>query len=526
MSMAKRCLAGLVCILFCLTLWGCGGEKDTDGKQLLNTEGMTDAQKAVVITAESFWLRGNRGQYDMSSMNKVGVGSVSRRITKYKAPEDYTVQNRGYTDCSGFAFDVYLNALGVEIIAGSPYTKTYAETMPNRVLREKPNSSGFDQMSEEELKKKEKEFRDTLQPGDIIVYRYTGDTGGHTLVYVGNGMVIHSSGSSYNYDQKKENFEEQGTYLYDSIDMFFNDPESRRYLFNKHIYAIVRPLNAFNGEIPEATVTRMNNMRGIVAEKLATRTYGQTVNVGEEITFTFHLENHNKTKKTLNVTDTVPANTTYVSGAQTVTDNQLSWTVDVPANGTADVSYTVKVTGNGAVKGTGAVDGIAVECPAIKVGNTLDAQERQSIATQAAAASQLSGLERINEIYTKALGKAALEKVTIQEMNAKIFEDWAGDFALYREGELFNLVAPHLYGGRRVAEQEVPSENSNARTRMLTKELMIVGDIILTHEGWYLFTGEGILNAQTGENLPLSWLEPLLTYETFAILRPSLISDL
>ncbi len=73
---------------------------------------------------------------------------------------------------------------------------------------------------------------------------------------------------------------------------------------------------------------------------------------------------------------------------------------------------------------------------------------------------------------------------------------------------------------------QMSEEESNGRTRMLTKELMIVGDIILTHEGWYLFTGEGILNTQTGENLPLSWLELLLTYETFVTLRPSLISDL
>jgi predicted small lipoprotein YifL len=69
-----------------------------------NTEGMTDLQKAIVVTAESYYLRGKYAQYDQYDLTKkssAGIENVNRRLVGVKAPEDYTAQNYGYTDCSG-----------------------------------------------------------------------------------------------------------------------------------------------------------------------------------------------------------------------------------------------------------------------------------------------------------------------------------------------------------------------------------------------------------------------------------------
>lgn len=529
MTLWKRTTAMLLCLLL---LCGCSPKTEpttqptvpgapTEPKKdvVVLTEGMTDEQKAVVITAESFYLRGNRAQYDMGS---VGSG-VERRVVGKKAPEDYTAQNRGYTDCSGFTYDVYYTALGHKITGGTAYTGNYVKSAPNRILKEWPESK-FQDFTAEQLKAKETEFRNALQPGDIVCYRYAGDDGGHAMLYVGNGMIIHSSGSSYNTDEKKERFEENGTYLYDSIDQYF-DPTHRRYLFNKYCYVILRPLDAFESEIPEATRTRMESMRGIVAEKLSSLTYGQTVNPNDELTFTFNLENHANVAKTLIVTDTVPTGTAYLSGAQTVSGDTLSWSVTVPAGGTAQVSYKVKVTGAAGetVKGSGAVDGIVTECLPLTIGRTLTADEQAAIVTQATATSDKVGIDRVNEIYTNVLGIAPLDGYAVDSLTEALFDLWGGDYIMKRDGELYGAVAPYLYGGKMMAEEDKSSHNYVNRTRLLTKELMIVGDVIFADNEIFVFVSDGVYNTDTGEMFAPEVLESFICKDFFVVFRPSLM---
>jgi len=131
-----------------------------------------------------------------------------------------------------------------------------------------------------------------------------------------------------------------GTFLYEPISTLLS-PNSQRSILNKRIYVILRPLLGFNGKIPTHTLQRMNMMRGIRAEKLSSHNRGQTVAPGETITFTFRIANRSNLEKQLSITDTVPANTLYLSGAQTVSENQLSWSVTVPAYSTVEVSYNV-----------------------------------------------------------------------------------------------------------------------------------------------------------------------------------------
>ena len=520
MQLLKRITAVVVVAVLCCAMGACGSKKE---KVVVDIEGLTDAQKAIVITAESYFLRGNRAQYDMGSL----VKGVERRLVKRKYPEDYTSQNRGYTDCSGFVYDVYWHALGIEVSGGSAWTKTYADQKMYRVLRERPIADEFDKLSEEELETKRQEFANALQPGDIIVQRYQGDESGHAMLYVGNGMYIHSSGSSYDKENMVEKFEEEGTYLYDPIENFYN-PEHRRYLFDKATYTILRPLEGFNGVIPETTLTRMGVMRGIMAEKLASHTYGQTVNVDEIVTFTFRLENNSNIKKTLTVTDTVPANTAYIEGAQTVNGDQLAWTVTVPAEGTAEVSYTVKVTGaaGNIIKGSGAVEGIAVECPAVTVGNTLTKSQQETLVGQIQVSKELRGAAWVNALYTAATGKAAFaDGITEETLVNKVFVDWISEWTFDSEAELSGMIAPNLYGGSKVTELLAKGEQAAARTRMVEKEYLLVGDVILTNDALYVFIGDGLLNTLTAETVSLDVLERLLVKDYFAVLRPSLMNE-
>ena len=493
---------------------------------VVNTEGMTDLQKAIVITAESYYLRGNYAQYDMGTLYSGSKGKIERRITGFNAPEDYTRQHTGYIDCSGFVCDVYKIALGMRISSGTPWTKTLS-TSSYAVLKETPYDSGFTKMTAEQLAAKAQKFTETLQPGDVIVYRYADKDGGHAMLYVGNGMMIHSRGNSYSQTNNKENYEENGTFLYDPIADTLLKEGDRRYLFDKAVYVILRPLAAFKDEIPEATAARMEIMRGIMAEKISSHTYGQNVAPGQEISFTFFFKNHSNMTKTLTVTDTVPEYTTYVSGAQKVDGSTLTWSVSVPAGGSAEVSYTVKVNTDApagkTVKSSSTVCGINVNCPEVAIGNTLTQEQQAAVAT---AFTQLKGskdgIALVNAIYEQACGKTVFAEQTVSAIWEKIALASASDSIINPNAPYAAILAPNLYGGKQIAAPKTGAPSVRMRTRMVTAELLFPGDVVMAGEALYLYTTEGLWDLQTKEKSADNRLETLIAEDRFVVLRPSL----
>ncbi len=528
MSFLKRSLVMVLALCMLASVTACKNlDKDV---YLVNTEGMTPLQKAVVVTAESYYLRGNYAQYDMSNFTASDYYSdFERRLVGEKAPEDYTAQNTGFTDCSGFVFDVYKTALGMEITAGSAWTKGYCDSTKHTVLKEFPINGGFDSFSDEQLKAKEDEFKNTLQPGDIMVYRNAGDTGGHAMLYVGNGMMIHSSGSSYNYEQGKENFEEKGTYLYESIDDTLLNKEHKRYLANHHVYVILRPIDNFDGEIPENTVTRTETMRGIVAEKLSSHTYGQTVNPGDEMTFTFRIKNDSKIKKTVTVKDTVPMFTEYISGADKVSDKSLEWEVKLAAGETKEVSYKVKVKDGEEALGQyitsdSSVCGIPVNCPKVKIAKTLSETQQNAVkkAMEELKGKEQKGIALINAVYEKACKKAAFTEKTVDELWSGVLDPWSADYVMSAEQPLSKMIAPNLYGGRMIAETITNNYQFKNRTRMVKADLLTVGDILVANEALYMFMGDALIDLEISKTVETEFLSSLPATKRFVVLRPSM----
>ena len=494
---------------------------------IVNTEGMTDLQKAIVVTAESFYMRGKYAQYDQYSMTSSNASEVDRRTYGIMAPEDYTAQFTSYTDCSSFVYDVYISALGMSISNTFPFTKTLCESSAYRVLREQPVKNKFAEMTAEQLAAKEKEFRETLQPGDIIVHRNAKNTSGHAILYVGHGMRIHSTGTSYDYTTATDKGRETGTYRYESIDNLFN-PNSGEYLFGKSVYVILRPLSKFTREIPENTQQRMGLMRGIKAEKLCSHTYGQTVNPGDTLTFTFRLQNNSNITKPLTITDTVPDGATYVSGAQTVNGKALSWTVTVPTGETVDVSYSVKVDST-TVTGTyiqsnSTVSGIAVNCPRVMVAKTLtDAQQQAVTAALADLKDSAKGIALVNAIYEKACGKSVFTQQDTAALWNDLVDTYSGMGSFFTgKKPLAPMVAPCLYGGRTMSEQHNIPALTRYRTRLVTNSVLVIGDIVLADSDLYLFTGEGLYNLTKPETTTLKNPKSLLSANKFVVLRPSM----
>jgi hypothetical protein len=243
------------------------------------TLALTDAQIALIETAKAYLQRGYRQQYDDTSM---GANSEYRWQIGQFAPEDYTSQKWGYLNCAAFTYECYRNALGMDLgsryttnalckyylnggkVGASEYPYYYSNTL---------NVSASDRVAEQE------KFMSTLVPGDLVVILREGGYG-HVMMYIGNGVLIHSSGSSFGYSSDSETYEPTIRYM-NVLGYLFN-PESTNYLFREvadttnggmrpyiETLAIVRPLDSFGGDIPENTQNRVENLVGILAEKLS-----------------------------------------------------------------------------------------------------------------------------------------------------------------------------------------------------------------------------------------------------------------
>lgn len=524
----------------------------------LDLTGMTEVQKAVVTTAESFFLRGSRAQYEDTRFLNTSKLLYYRWAVQQRLLEEYTSQNIGFLQCAAFCYEVYRNALDLDLIYEDKvcyYTSRF-DSNANHVLRETPVASGFSKMTSEQLEQKKQEFISALQPGDIIVYRVK--TNGHAMLYVGNDTIIHSGGSVYNWDNKTEVYEENGTVRKDSIDFFFEKGQTR-YLFNKQSYCIIRPIVDFNvTEIPQKTLSRMGEMRGVLAEKLASHTAGQTASPGEEITFTFSLENMTKEKKSLTVTDTLPLYTEFVKGDFTLTDNTLNAKAELPAGAKIEVSYTVRVAIDAPlgtlIESESFVSDIPTNCPEITVGKTLSSKEQDNLvkAINALDENKLTGIPLANAIYEKALGRKALSETdgtVILEDLFRLYSDalenktaesdanfpwyWR---ALDPSSSYLSMIAPNLYGGRYVAENTSSAPLTdlewfqNKRARYVSSNQLVPGDLIFTSisskdlkTSVYLFTGDALLDLQNRNLMPADLLlSRLVSDRYFVVLRPSL----
>lgn len=166
--------------------------------------------EAVLAMADAYFFQGPQLNYDMTN----------KRQNLNGLPNDATADRTMYLDCSSYASTVYYNALvtaegGSKGVAGSAATKTYMaeicggyadEKRPQYVAYFKRSSKNADSweggvgsralsLSGTEVLQA---LMDSLQPGDILVTRKGTATpeNGHAMLYVGNGYILHSTGTS------------------------------------------------------------------------------------------------------------------------------------------------------------------------------------------------------------------------------------------------------------------------------------------------------------------------------------------
>jgi len=252
-----------------------------------------------------------------------------------------------------------------------------------------------------------KNYDTYLRPGDILVAHGNGGHQ-HAMLYVGDGKILHCGGGKFNLATGADDVEEDGAVNLATIKgTFLADGEEQGGYFvlenaiadtnvNGAWFVIVRPLDVLTVDdtdadaandkldlgyvldtgkleyelanndlspvpttgftITESTYSRMQYPGMDIDRTVSVKNYG-TVAKGGQLTYTITITNNSNntdfpTAATaysgLTVTETVPANTTYVSnvGGGTVAGGKITWTVDVPAGSSKTVSYTVTASGN------------------------------------------------------------------------------------------------------------------------------------------------------------------------------------
>ncbi len=518
---------------------------------------LTDAQIALIETAKAYLACGYRVQYDDSRMNS--DGEYRWQIGQY-APEDYTSQKWGYLNCAAFTYECYRNALGMDL--GSRYTtnalckyylnggKVGAAEYPYYYA----NSLG---VSASDKAAEQEKFMSTLVPGDLVVILRDGGYG-HVMMYIGDGVLIHSSGSSFGYSSDSETYEPSIRYM-NVLGYLFN-PDATNYLFREvedtenggmrpyiETLAIVRPLDSFDGNIPENTQNRVQNLSGILAEKLSSHPEGKTVNIGESITFNFRVKNNGLVAKTLEIKDYIPENATLLSaGDFTYADGVLSASVTVAPGATAEVSYTVTASGElgAAIHGTNAtVGGVLHTCPPIYIEKTLTEAEQAALlaAVEQFKASNPDGLTNfalVNAIYSAAGLDAPFREE--DDVRASLFKNVTVSgytlWQLIEDSEYYDMVAPTLYGGRKyyTPQRYTATVKVNTdRSRLPREQALVVGDILVVRfsssERVYMYAGNGVLINLSDPTLPndtytatVRLMRMMSAGNYYTVLRPSM----
>ena len=436
-----------------------------------------------------------------------GIGNESRWEYALNTPEEYTRDNFGYINCAAFTHDVYWTVFGQKLPNGMYTTANLASNAEknNMLVYKFKRTSTSQTHTDAEKETVTNNFLNCLQPGDLMVVR-RGTSSGHVMLYIGNGAFIHSTGGSYNYSGSYGVESYEPTIRFHKVKDYFLDPTSTNgYIFGEKVTElhVVRPLQNTtwaNYKVTEISQNRLDNLQGIVAEKLSSIQESVSVNIGDEITYTIRINNTNTYPVTLNVSDVIPNYTVYVSGGDTVEGKNLSWVVTVPALTTVDVTFTVKVaddaTDGAKIVNDGAmICGVPFKTYHIIVKRTLTASEQQTLIdtfnAMKSEGNTLSGLAFVNALYKRAFG---IDNLFADTDLTYVYEDYEnGVFTaegiptlgngkqghvLNDSGKYVQFLVDSLFGGRGVATGP-QANNMNVRTQLANSDDLVVGDIFI-----------------------------------------------
>lgn len=500
-------------------------------------EEYSDEVNALIATARAYYNRGKIIQYDQMRLD--GISKSNTRRDLGVTPEYSTPQRLTYMDCSSFVYNCY-NETFEYTLNGANSTATMVNLSNLYVYY----WDGWSDLTDVEAIEG---FLEAIKPGDIIVYRNKDDSWGHALLYAGNGMVYHSTGrkmsgggSDYNFDGKQEKSELQGTVRYEPLSIL-TSPVGHHYMFDYGVkLAVLRPLEKLEGmEVTESAKLRAANLYDIVSYKLTTAQEGITVSPGDDVTFTYYLENVGSASKTVEIKETLPTDVTFKSGDVDATNGEITLSVALSPGEIKQISYTVTVKPNTELLtpikfNQVTAGGIPMNETVIYVGKTLTSEQRASVSNYVKSASETAttSQELISKVYASMgyqfnCNSAFSSSRALFKVNSEIFTFSS------TQGDTKNMLALNVYGGKALQTySDYPYRLKYPNIgNFIEGDLLLICPITeLSKAELWIYCGNGtfatISNGKYTEvsgKDTLPFIEKLLGEMAFAVLRPSQI---
>ncbi|MBP3396007.1 MAG: DUF11 domain-containing protein, partial [Clostridia bacterium] len=272
----------------------------------------------------------------------------------------------------------------------------------------------------------------------------------------------------------------------------------------------------------------MQSQEKLNVYKSASHRTAETVSPGETLTYTVTVKNSGTKAASVEIKDTLPAKTAYVSGNGTVSGQSITLTANVPAGGEAALTYTVRVNADasGTIVAPKATTGeLQSESLLNYVGLTFNAIDRAYMAKGIAVISYSEEIDSISlakMMYTVAFTKVPELSGTPADVLKLIFEATATETGdAYRK-----MVVPTLFGAR--AADTVKSSRFRGESAWVEREDLIAGDLLFVQNGdaahLYIYDGAVLICLDNGYGKvdTATILSGLRTAEQYAVLRPSL----
>ena len=456
-----------------------------------------ELEDTLMATAWAYFLKEAKLQYGSQIINwldKYYGGTY--RLTEDASPEYGTSDTTIYSVCSDFVYKVYYEALGYRLFGSENYMGSTTtdfwlkseDTALFRWLKSGYSLNATDEawgVTDEKVLSTEDacaylaDWENNLRVGDVIVAT------GHAFLYVGNGYVMDCWGGKYDTSTGVESFEENGSVhvLHTIENLYLNgkDPVTNSYHIDdrtgKNWFVVFRPLDAFVEEASEtdkgedvinlsdaiedaakldAAASRLAYPAMEIDRTVDITPYG-AISTNGVLTYNVAVSNKSNDPQYLTycqsenqdyagesytdlvVTETIPEGTELVEGSitnnGTYADGVITWTVDITAGQTVDLSYQVKVT---AGLGSTVVNdgGFVANIPSNSISNTVGGAKlsESALANLAALAGTSTSewrekynisrlgtdLEFAERVYQAAMG-IGLELPTVQEIMDNLF---------------------------------------------------------------------------------------------------------
>ncbi len=494
-----------------------------------------------------YYSRGTLIQYDQLSSERVNF-TRARRTTENGAPEQASPQHLLFLDCSSFAYSVYSECFGYTF-CGYNRSKTFALNLEEGVVFDW--SFAKSDLSPDEASEL---FAKTLQPGDVISYSDPPNTVGHTMIYIGNGTLMHCVGKhisggggdyvyKYFYDLHEVG---HGALALDPVDILL-EKDSPRYEFRDDLeIKIIRPLSL--GLTPtENALARLNNLRDVTAYKLTSAPQGVSVTPGGDVTFTVVVINRSDEDKKITVLNYPVAGLTPKAGYE-------NFEATVGAHDTASYEYVMTVDASVApgtlLKPLTTINGVTLTDTPVYVGKTLTAEQKakfydaaQPFIQQSFGRADLSSdpVAMINGIYSEVLNKTGntLPFKNADELISALYKSVTSGASSYyvlkeRAAGARSMIAPNLFGGWGYGV------GANDETEIMTDfsyKNFIEGDVLFMSEdgtpekaSLWLYIGNRTFVSADGEKPVvysgssgcMALLDKLFGQFCYCVLRPSL----